>query len=96
MLIADSTTQFKKDLKRLNKRGYDLEELKTVMKMVEEEVELPEEIYRAHKLRPTKDYYDCWECHIGGRNSDWLLVYKFYPAEGLVMFIRTGTHADLF
>ncbi|GKW45316.1 type II toxin-antitoxin system YafQ family toxin [Planococcus sp. NCCP-2050] len=96
MLIANWTSQFKKDLKRLNKRGNDLEELKKVMKMIEEEVELPEEIYRAHKLRPTKDYNDCWECHIGGRNSDWLLVYKFYSSEDLVVFIRTGTHADLF
>lgn len=66
MLIANWTSQFKKDLKRLNKRGNDLEELKKVMKMIEEEVELPEEIYRAHKLRPTKDYNDCWSAILAG------------------------------
>ena len=66
------------------------------MKMIEEEVELPEEIYRAHKFRPAIDHYECWECHIGGRNSDWLLIYKYYPTDSLVVFIRTGTQADLF
>ncbi|MBU9673892.1 type II toxin-antitoxin system YafQ family toxin [Planococcus sp. CP5-4] len=96
MLAIDTPSQFRKDLKRLQKRKYDLTELKAVMKMIQEEVDLPEEIYRAHKLRPTRDYLDCWECHIGGRNSDWLLIYKFYPTKNLVVFIRTGTHADLF
>lgn len=96
MLEMKQTTQFKKDVKRLKKRNYKLEKLKTVMQMIVEEVPLPEEEYRAHVLMPTKDYLDCWECHISGRNSDWLLIYKFYPSQNLVSFIRTGTHADVF
>ncbi len=31
------------------------------------------------------------ECHV---EPDWLLVYKLDP--GVVIFERTGTHADLF
>jgi mRNA interferase YafQ len=27
---------------------------------------------------------------------DWLLIYKLIPAEKVVVFIRTGTHSDLF
>jgi len=34
------------------------------------------------------------ECHIGG---DFLLAYKLSDEKhGLVVFVRTGTHADLF
>lgn len=95
MLEIKRTTQFKKDIKRLKKRNYQLGKLKDVMEMIVEEVPLPEE-YRAHILTPTKDYLDCWECHISGRNSDWLLIYKYYTSENLVSFIRTGTHSDLF
>ena len=96
MLEMKQTTKFKKDLKRLKKRNANLEKLKTVMQMIVEEVPLPEEEYRGHILEPTKDYLDCWECHISGRNSDWLLIYKFYPSQNLVSFIRTGSHSDVF
>lgn len=96
MLEMQQTTKFKKDLKRLQKRNYQLETLKTAITMIMEEIPLPEETYRTHRLEPAKDYLDCWECHIAGRNSDWLLIYKYYPSEDLVVFIRTGTHADLF
>jgi mRNA interferase YafQ len=96
MLEMKQTTKFKKDLKRLKKRNANLEKLKTVMQMIIEEVPLPEEEYRTHILEPTKDYLNCWECHISGRNSDWLLIYKFYSTQNLVSFIRTGTHSDVF
>jgi len=35
------------------------------------------------------------ECHVGG---DFLLVYRLAetPASGLIVFVRAGTHADLF
>jgi len=36
-----------------------------------------------------------WECHIGG---DFLLAYKLDDRGkcGLIVFVRAGTHADLF
>ncbi|MCA9766533.1 MAG: type II toxin-antitoxin system mRNA interferase toxin, RelE/StbE family [Carnobacterium sp.] len=83
-------------MKRLKKRNLNLEKLKIAMKMIVEEVPLPEEEYRAHLLEPRKEYFNCWECHISGRNSDWLLIYKFYSDENLVSFIRTETHSDVF
>jgi len=33
------------------------------------------------------------ECHIGG---DFLLIYKLEDDERLVVFVRAGTHAELF
>lgn len=33
------------------------------------------------------------ELHI---EPDWLLIYKIIPKQNTVIFIRTGTHSDLF
>jgi mRNA interferase YafQ len=46
-----------------------------------------------HPLKGDWDGYR--ECHIGG---DFLLVYKLEgdSKTGLIVFVRTGTHADLF
>ncbi|KKR82049.1 MAG: Toxin-antitoxin system, toxin component, RelE family, partial [Parcubacteria group bacterium GW2011_GWD2_40_9] len=44
---------------------------------------------RPHKLKG--EYGGCWECHI---ESDWLLIWEFYPDR--ILLIRTGSHADLF
>ncbi|MDI3535649.1 MAG: mRNA interferase YafQ [Eubacteriaceae bacterium] len=65
-----STSKFKKDLKRVNKRGYNLELLKAVVSLLQRGEELPPE----HKDHPLKgDYLGCRECHV---TPDWLLVYK--------------------
>ena len=69
MLLMQQTTKFKKDIKKLQKRQYNLEKLKTAMKMIVAEIPLPVDEYRAHLLEPTKDYLNCWECHISGRKE---------------------------
>jgi len=45
--------------------------------------------HRDHPL--IGNYKGFRECHI---ESDWLLVYKVTDEE--IIFVRTGTHADLF
>ena len=45
--------------------------------------------YRDHPLKG--DYVDCRECHI---EPDWLLIYMI--KEDTIIFVRTGSHADLF
>jgi mRNA interferase YafQ len=42
-----------------------------------------------HKLKG--NYADCWECHI---EPDWLLIYLIKNPQ--IIFVRTGTHSDLF
>ena len=69
MLDLVMTTQFRKDLKRINKRGKDLSLLKDVLQTLREEQAL-EEKYRDHAL--TGNYIGFRECHI---QPDWLLVY---------------------
>ena len=86
------TTQFKKDYKRIVKRGLSLEELNTVVDMLSKGETIPEK-YKDHPLRKTKEYRDCRELHI---DPDWLLVYKYYDDEVILLLLRTGTHSDLF
>ena len=90
MLTPAYTRQFERDLKRLRRRGYDLPQLKTVMTSLLEEEPL-EPRFRNHKL--TGSWQGRWECHI---RPDWLLIYKIDPEADLIIFERTGSHADLF
>lgn len=79
---------FKKDLKRVIKRGYDRALLEAVIDALRRTTTLPE----ARRDHPLKGEWIGWrECHI---EPDWLLVYKTSDDE--VLLARTGTHADLF
>ena len=90
MLTIKYQTAFKRDYKRIKKRGYDLRLLEQVIALLAEGQELPAS-YRDHAL--TGDYSGCRECHIA---PDWLLVYEVLQDELLLYLTRTGTHSDLF
>ena len=82
------TTQFKKDFKLCIKRGYNMQQIKSIMKLLESGNQLPEK-NNDHNL--TGNYVNYRECHI---QSDWLLIYQLF--DNNIIFIRTGTHSDLF
>lgn len=84
------TTKFQKDLKRIQKRGYNISLLTEIIKKLADGETLPER-NRDHNL--TGDYSNCRECHIA---PDWLLIYEIYEDELLLYLTRTGTHSDLF
>ncbi len=88
MLKQFPTSQFKRDYKLVIKRGLNLEKLKDVMKKLAEETPLDSK-FKDHKL--TGNYKNHRECHI---EPDWLLIYQII--EGEIIFVRTGTHSDLF
>ena len=90
MLDLVMTTQYRKDLKRINKRGKDLSLLKEVLQTLREEQAL-EEKYRDHAL--TGNYIGFRECHI---QPDWLRVYAINKEELILTASRTGSHSDLF
>ena len=90
MLTIKYQTAFKRDYKRIKKRGYDLRLLEDVIALLAEGQELPAS-YRDHAL--TGDYSGCRGCHIA---PDWLLVYEVLQDELLLYLTRTGTHSDLF
>jgi len=81
-------TQFKRDVKRLIKRGKDMAKLKDIIQL----------LVNAERLSPrNKDHQlkgplkDCRECHI---EPAWLLIYRIEGSE--LCLIRTGSHSDLF
>jgi len=82
------TSQFKKDVRGMKKRGGDLSKLKEVLGKIISGQQL-EAKYRDHVL--VGQYKGTRECHI---EPDWLLIYELAQSE--VVLIRTGTHADLF
>ena len=82
------TSQFKRDVKRMKKRGRDLGKLKEVLEKIISGQQL-EAKYCDHVL--VGQYEGTRECHI---EPDWLLIYEL--AQNEVILIRTGTHAGLF
>lgn len=90
MLTIKYLKSFKKDLKRIRKRGYNTQDLDNVIKMLAEGQKLPAK-YDDHEL--IGDYKGCRECHI---THDWLLIYEIRDQELLLYLVRTGTHSDVF
>ncbi len=88
MRTFSRTSQFKKDVKRIRKRGKSLDKLRNVIEKLASGEEL-EPRYHEHILQG--QYASIRECHI---EPDWLLLYKLSKTE--LILIRTGTHSDLF
>ena len=84
------TTRFQKDLKRAQKRGYNISLITAVIKKLAEGMPLTEK-NKDHPL--TGNYAGCRECHI---TPDWLLVYEIDNEDLILYLTRTGTHSDLF
>lgn len=88
MLACTYERRFKKDVELAKKRGNSIKKLEAIMRLLLDGKPLPPK-NRNHKLQG--DFRDCWECHI---EPDWLLIYKKASTE--IIFVRTGSHADLF
>jgi mRNA interferase YafQ len=88
MFIPVYTRQFEKDVKRLQRRGKNLEKFKIIAQSLIAGQPL-DAIHRNHRL--LGGYLGRRECHI---ESDWLLIYKM--EESRIIFERMGTHSDLF
>jgi mRNA interferase YafQ len=90
MYTAKPTTKFKKDLKRVQRRGYDISLLTNVLIKLAAGETL-DAVYNDHPLKGK--YVGCRECHI---TPDWLLIYKISGNALFLFLTRTGTHEDLF
>lgn len=90
MLNVEYTTQFKRDLKLAKKRKKNVDALRQIMKKIEREESLNPR-FKDHPL--TGNWKTHRELHV---EPDWLLIYKLIPEEKVVIFVRTGTHSDLF
>ena len=82
------TSQFKRDFKRIKKRGKDLNKLKEVVSILDKSEALAD---RHHDHALIGEWSGSRDCHI---EPDWLLIYR---VEGDSLFLeRTGSHSDLF
>lgn len=90
MYTVKPTNKFQKDLKRIQKRGYDISLLTDIIKRLANGDELPDR-NKDHSL--SGNYSGYRECHI---TSDWLLIYEIDNGELYLYLTRTGTHSDLF
>lgn len=83
-----TTMRFERDLKRIRKRGKDIEKLQAIVRKLLKGEPLPPRC-RAHPL--SGEWKGFLECHI---EPDWLLIWK-QDRDALIL-VRTGTHSDLF
>lgn len=76
------------------KRGWKIEKLDKILSDLIDGKPLPKK-YRDHALKG--NWIDHRECHV---MPDWLLIYKLEDIPDtlteLIIFVRTGTHSDLF
>ena len=90
MLKLITTGQFRKDYKRVKRRGYDMKRLEDIIDQLLAEQPLAEK-HRDHAL--VGNYIGFRECHI---MPDWLLIYAVDKGQLILTASRTGSHANLF
>lgn len=90
MYIVKPTTKFQRDVRRAERRGYNISLLTGVIKKLAAGEGLPSN-FKDHDL--DGDYIGCRECHI---TPDWLLIYRISRDKLILVLSRTGTHSDLF
>lgn len=88
MRIPGYTAQFRRDYKRAESRGKNLDAIDEVMHFIVSDSKLPAR-YRDHQLKGK--WKNFRELHV---EPDWLLVYRLFDDKAL--FHRTGTHSDIF
>ena len=90
MRTFSRTSQFKKDVRRAEKRGKDLGKLRGLLEILIAGELLPPAC-KDHPLRG--DFTGSRDCHL---EPDWILIYTLTENDTHVRFERTGTHSDLF
>ena len=88
MLSPIRSSAFRRDVKRLEKRGREMGKLRAILLLLLEEKNLPER----HRDHPLKGAWSGFrDLHI---EPDWILIYRVRGSE--LELVRTGTHSDLF
>ena len=88
MLNPIRSSQFKRDVKKAERRGKQMEKLRTVLVLLITEQPL-QQAYKDHPLKGS------WKNHRGIHiEPDWLLIYRIAGAD--LHLTRTGTHTDLY
>ena len=89
MRILRQTSQFKKDLKRIQNNPKKISSLQTVLEQLQKTGFVSQE-HKPHLL--VGNYKGYMECHV---ESDLLLIW-FDESHDLIKLIRLGSHSELF
>jgi len=89
MYNVKPTTRFKKDMKSLVKRGYDVSLISSVVTTLAAGKKLDQK-HQDHAL--SGKWIGYRDCHI---TPDWILIYKIDKKTLILVLTRTGTHSDL-
>jgi len=90
MIDIIASNQFKKDLRLLLKRNYNMNLLDKVISKLASGIPLDKK-YKDHSL--SGNYVGFRECHVA---PDWLLIYRLGDNPSCLFLTRTGSHSDLF
>jgi len=90
MYKIEISSKFRRELKTIRKRGYDIDKLDVIVGLLSKGITLPIK-NRDHAL--IGDNKGFRECHIA---PDWLLIYRIEEDRLVLYLLRTGTHSDLF
>ena len=93
------SSNFKNCIKKLKKQNLDIGEVFTVIALLAKDIPMPPE-YRDHKLtnfkpKGSKITGDFRECHLQGKNSDWVLVYQKRKANMVLYLYSSGSHSNV-
>ena len=90
MLNLRFTSQFKKDFKLAQKRGFDLSEFEGIVNKLRNREPL-EEKYKDHQLSGNWKNHRDFHLH-----PDLVVIYYINQNEIVLEMVRMGTHSDLF
>lgn len=88
MKRLSQTTQFSRDIKRMRKRGKDLQKLQEIVRLLA----AGNHLVPKHRDHPfIGQWVPSRDCHV---EPDWILIYT--TDEDSLRLERTGTHSDIF
>ncbi len=90
MYIVKFTSSYKRDYKRMKKRGMDISLLDAVVDTLRQGIPLNSH-FHDHPL--SGNFQGFRECHV---KPDWLLVYMIENDVLTLTLVATGSHVDLF
>lgn len=85
-----TSKRYRRELKKVRSRGKDESKLETAIDILASGRTLPPD-YSDHQLSGKMKEFR--ECHI---EPNWLLVYRIYQNELILVLMSTGTHQDIF
>ena len=83
------TSRYRKSLKRMLRRGKDIEKIADVVRMLANGETLPPQ-FKDHAL--TGNLAGLRDCHV---ENDWVLLYYVEESVLVLVLADTGTHSDL-